>query len=177
MSGAAQRGGLLILMASARADGATAQAVARLSALLEREHETIDLAALTIGPFDYSQPRQADDFDALVARMLAHRALLLATPVYWYAMSGYLKTLFDRFSDLLSGRDPERRGRQLAGREMWMLAVGADPELPAGFETPFCATAAYLGMLWRGGLYLPEGEAAADAPRLRDFAARLDGAA
>ena len=176
MSGAAEaRGGLLIVMASARSDGATARAVARLSALLEREHETIDLSALTIRPFDYAQPRQADDFDALVARMLAHRALLLATPVYWYAMSGHLKTLFDRFSDLLSGRDPARRGRQLAGRELWMLAVGTDPELPRGFETPFRATAAYLDMIWQGGLYLPEAEA--DAPQLRNFAARLDGAA
>ena len=177
MSGAAARGGLLIVMASARPDGATGRAVARLSGLLEREHEILDLSALTIRPFDDAQPRQADDFDAVVARMLAHRALLMATPVYWYAMSGHLKTLFDRFSDLLSGRDPERRGRQLAGRELWMLAVGADPELPEGFETPFRATAFYLEMNWRGGLYLPEEEAGADAPRLRDFAARLDGAA
>ena len=177
MSAAAARGGLLIVMASARPGGATGRAVAQLSALLAREHEILDLSALTIRPFDYAQPRQDDDFETIVKRMLAHRALLMATPVYWYAMSGHLKTLFDRFSDLLSGRDEERRGRQLAGRDLWMLAVGADPELPAGFETPFRATADYLALAWRGGLYLQEGEGAADARRLRDFAARLDGAA
>lgn len=171
MSGAAG----LVIQASARPDGATGRAVARLLAMLDRPRELIDLGARTLARFDYDRPSQEDDFDAIAGRMLAHPAILFATPVYWYAMSGLLKTLFDRFSDLLSDRDPEGRARRLAGRDMWMLAVGTDPELPDGFETPFRETAAYLEMNWRGGLYLA-GDAAGEAgTRLRRFAARLDG--
>lgn len=176
MSPAAGSGSLLILLASARSDGATGRAVARLRASLRREHELIDLSGRTIRPFDYERPAQADDFDAVVARMLAHDALLFATPVYWYAMSGLLKTLFDRFTDLLSGRDSSRRGRRLAGREAWLLAVGADPDLPDGFETPFRCTADYLGMSWRGGVYV-SGDSGEAEGRLEELARRLGAAA
>lgn len=106
--------------------------------------------------------------------MLAAPAILFATPVYWYAMSGRLKTLFDRFTDLLTDRDSGGRGRRLADRQMWMLAVGVDPELPAGFEEPFRLTAAYLGMTWKGGLYLSTAvPKRRRADQIRAFAARL----
>jgi NAD(P)H-dependent FMN reductase len=109
----------------------------------------------------------------VVERMIAHRALLFATPVYWYAMSGRLKTLFDRFTDLLSDRDPAGRGRRLAGRSVWVLAVGADPALPAGFETPFRSTAAWLGMEWGGSFYVERGGGEQAAKCLSALAARL----
>ena len=106
--------------------------------------------------------------------MLAAHALLFATPVYWYAMSGRLKTLFDRFTDLLSDRDPACRARRLSGRRMWTLAVGADPELPAGFDEPFRLTAAYLGLVWCGGLYVSTAQpAAVRTAQIGDLAARI----
>lgn len=146
----------MILQGSARPDGHTAQAVAALTAALGAlEVETIDVAAADIGPFAYDRRDLPDDFDRIVERMLHHRALLIATPVYWYAMSGPLKTLFDRFTDLLTHDDPERRGRQLAGRELWLLAVGTDAELPEGFTVPFARTAAYFDMVWREAAYCP----------------------
>jgi hypothetical protein len=90
--------------------------------------------------------------------MIEARAILFATPVYWYAMGGRMKTLFDRFTDLLSDRDDARRARRLAGRGIWMLAVGADPELPPGFDVPFRMTADYLGLAWRGCAYVACGD-------------------
>lgn len=165
--------GLLILLGSSRGDGDTAVAVQALRRELCRPSEVVDLSTLSLRPFDYSAPRQADDFDAVVERMLSSPAVLFATPVYWYAMSGLMKTLFDRFSDLLSDRDPARRGRGLAGRSAFYLAVGADARLPGGFETPFRRTARYLGMVWGGGAYVCTAQPAAGAEQLRVLAKRI----
>lgn len=146
----------------------------RLRELVALPSELLDLAGLDIRPFDYRGPSRRDGFDVAVDRMLAASALLFATPVYWYAMSGLMKTLFDRFTDVLTDRDDAARGRRLAGREMWMLAVGSDPALPAGFEEPFRLTAEYLEMLWRGSAYLCRSSPAADRQAvLRGFAERI----
>lgn len=165
---------LLILLGSARGDGDTAAAVEALRGELAGFSEVLDLSTLSLQPFDYSAQRQADDFDAVVERMLASPAILFATPVYWYAMSGHMKTLFDRFSDLLSDRDPARRGRLLTGRGALYLAVGADARLPAGFETPFRRTARYLAMNWGGGAYVCTRRPDAAAEQLRALARRID---
>jgi putative NADPH-quinone reductase len=150
---------LLIVSGSARPGGDTGRAVARLRELLGVPSDLADLSGIDIAPFAYApRPEAQDGFDGLVERMLAARTLLFATPVYWYAMSGRMKTLFDRFTDLLTDRDADaRRGRSLAGRDMWMLAVGADPELPPGFEVPFRMSADYLGLAWQGAGYVPAG--------------------
>jgi multimeric flavodoxin WrbA len=145
-------------MGSARRDGDTAAAALALSSKLAPAATLVDLPSLSIDPFDYANPTPDDDFDGVAALMLRHRVLVFATPVYWYAMSGPMKTLFDRLSDLLSPRDPARRGRALAGKDVWLLAVGTDPALPEGFERPFEMTAGYLGMSWRGGFYVRSGK-------------------
>jgi multimeric flavodoxin WrbA len=131
------------------------------------EPELIDLGSLKLLPFHYDRPRHADAFDAVTDRVLAHRAVVFATPVYWYAMSGIMKTFLDRLTDLLSHRDPQRRGRQLAGRQVWLLAVGTDAELPTGFDVPFQSTAAYLGMGWQGACYCRTGTDFAEDNRQR----------
>ena len=106
--------------------------------------------------------------------MLSHRAILLATPVYWYAMSGLMKTLFDRFSDLLAGRDPQARARRLVGRDLWLLAVGTDLEMPVGFEVPFARSADYLKLRWRGAGYVPARAAPGERhARLARLASRI----
>jgi hypothetical protein len=144
-------------------DGDTGGAVRRLvDVLTPIEAEILDLAPLDLRPFDYAKPGQPDDFESVVERLLAHDRIVLATPVYWYAMSGRMKTVFDRLSDLLSDRDPDRRGRALAGRQLWALAVGTEPALPPGFEIPFIRTAGYLGMTWRSSCYIHTGIHTAD---------------
>ena len=156
MSGGAAEASILIILGSARPNGDTAQAAEALASRLGGA-KILDLAAKRIFPFDYDDPAPDDDFAAVAAQMLAHRSIVFATPVYWYAMSGIMKTFFDRLSDLTSARDPQRRGRQLRRREVWLLAVGTDAELPQGFEQPFARTADYLGMAWRGGFYVRTG--------------------
>lgn len=157
-SGAGQNALILILLGSARSDGDTAEAAKELQRRLAPGVATLlDLGSKVILPFDYEAAWQDDDLAEIANLMMAHRSLVFATPVYWYTMSGLMKTFLDRFSDLLSGRDPMRRGRALAGRDVWLLAAGTDPKLPEGFEVPFARTAQYLEMSWRAGFYVRTG--------------------
>lgn len=135
-------GAALVLLGSARSDGHTAAACTRFAqALLPSEIERVDLVTLNLAPFRYAHASD-DDVSFVISGMLAHHTIVFATFVYWYAMSGLMKTLFDRLSDILSDRDPARRGRRLAGRDVWLLATGTDASMPAGFEVPFARTAA-----------------------------------
>ena len=165
----------MIISGSARPDGDTAQAVERLRQVLSFETDLVDLGQLDLRHFAYGGRPSEDDFDGLVERMLGARSVLFATPVYWYAMSGRMKVLFDRFTDLLSDRDSARRGRHLAGRAMWMLAVGVDPEAPEGFAVPFRRTAEYLDMDWRGDAYLCAGRRGGWDRALARFATKITG--
>jgi hypothetical protein len=113
----------------------------------------IDLLHLRIEPFRYGGTAERDDFPTVVDRLCACPTLIFATPVYWYAMSGLMKNLFDRFTDLLGRGEAGARGRALEGRRTWLLATGTDPELPDGFEIPFESSSAYLGMAWQGACY------------------------
>jgi multimeric flavodoxin WrbA len=156
----------LILLGSARSDGNTAAAAAawRLREALGDEAELVDLLHHRVQPYSYTAYREADDFPMLVERMLAHQQLVFATPVYWYAMSGGMKTVFDRLTDVTRGAARDK-GRALKGRSAWLIAVGTDPELPLGFAEPFSRTAAYLGMSWGGAAYMRTGRAVTDPER------------
>jgi multimeric flavodoxin WrbA len=91
---------VLAVLGSARADSHTA---ALLDAVLAGRVVTrIDLRTLDVRPYEYDAPIERDDFAGVVEAMLAHDVILFATPVYWYAMSGRMKTLFDRLSDLVT---------------------------------------------------------------------------
>ena len=140
----------LVLLASARSAGQTAAFVQQTFVAVD--HQLLDLLAVPLYPYSYSGQYPPDDaFASIVHQVLAHKTLVVATPVYWYAMSGLLKTFFDRLTDLVTVAKP--LGRQLRGKQLFLLAVGADDALPTGFETPFLLTAKYFGMQYGGSLY------------------------
>lgn len=148
-------GNVLVIQGSARDDGGTAHAVRRLETGLGGAHaHTVDLAALDIQPFRYGAAPLDDGFEPTIRRMLEASAVVFATPVYWYAMSGVMKVFFDRLADLTV--HPERRpmGRALAGREAWLMALGTDLELPSCVTDPFRLTADYFDWRWREALYV-----------------------
>jgi len=145
---------VLIVMGTARRDGNTALAVDFLRQRLGPSAALVDLASLTIEPFSYDRSDDRDDFRAVVDRMLAHAHIVFATPVYWYAMSGVMKTFFDRLTDLLRDEADRPIGRALAGRDVWLLATGTGEALPPGFHEPFARTAAYFGMRWQQAFYV-----------------------
>ncbi|WP_192821435.1 flavodoxin family protein [Rufibacter sp. LB8] len=140
----------LILLASARKDSNTRRLVQKV--FQETPHQLLDLLEYQVPPYQYEQEYPpGDQFLLLVEKMLAHQVLVFATPVYWYAMSGSLKNFFDRFTDLVTTH--KTLGRQLEGKTMFLVAVGADDALPDGFEVPFKLTAKYLNMKFGSTLY------------------------
>ncbi len=63
---------------------------------------------------------QRDDADAIARKMLEADVLCFATPIYYYAVSGQLKTMLDRANPLFSS--------DYAFREVYLLAAAADTE-------------------------------------------------
>ena len=99
--------------------------------------------------------------------MLQHQKLVFATPVYWYAMSGSMKVLFDRLTDLVTIQ--KVAGRKLMGKQVYLVAVGAEDTLPVGFEVPFRRTASYFDMQYVAGFYAKAAEDIGDTAARRDF--------
>jgi len=105
----------------------------------------IDLKTKNILDFDYEFKNRQDDFHPLIQEIVNNYELIIfATPVYWYTMSGIMKTFFDRISDCLKIEKPT--GRKLRGMEMAVLSCGTDKVLKEGFHMPFVESAKYLGM-------------------------------
>ena len=140
---------ILVILGSAREDSHTLSLV---DAMLNGKPATrIDLRDLHIDHYEYDRPAERDDFIKVAEAMAAHSVIVFATPVYWYAMSGRMKVLFDRFTDLVTVR--KQLGRELKGRTIFVVACGSELELPEGFEVPFRDTAGYLHMSYGGAFY------------------------
>ena len=103
----------------------------------------VDLKSKRIGQFDYEFRNKNDDFHPLRKHIVdSYDILILATPVYWYTMSGIMKKFLDRFSDCLE----KETGHKLKGKEMAVISSGEDEILKDGFHMPFIETSRYLGM-------------------------------
>ena len=150
----------IVLMGSARIEGNTSRAVEEFCKTAQSDVEVVNMARLSIMPFEYGRHDDRDDFRSVIREMLKSQDIVFATPVYWYSMSGYLKTFFDRMTELITDPRGRASGRGLAGRHMWVLATGTGAELPPGFAKPFELTAAYLDMVWQEAFYCrsPDGE-------------------
>ena len=140
---------VLAILGSARGDGDTG---ALLDAVLAGQAATrIDLRDLEMGHYEYGASMERDRFSTVADAMVSHQLIVLATPVYWYSMSGRMKIFFDRLTDLVTVR--KDLGRQLQDRRLVVLACGSESLLPEGFEVPFRDTAAYFGMRYGGAFY------------------------
>lgn len=116
--------------------------------------EYLKQLSVRVRPFAYSREMHAseDAYIQIVDQMIASDLIVLATPVYGYAMSGIMKDFMDRFFDLLSG-NLKKKGEDLYGKKIVLLATGHDEELPHGFEVPFSRAAIYFGMDYMGSNY------------------------
>ena len=163
----------LVLLASARSAGHTAALVRHV--FNSPDYVVTDLLATSLAPYSYTgHYPPGDAFADLTQQLLAHKIIVLATPVYWYAMSGLLKTFFDRLTDLTTTH--KSLGRQLQGKRLLLLATGTDANLPLGFEEPFRRTAHYFNMTFGGSLYSSQKyplAAPAWTEALRTFRAQL----
>jgi multimeric flavodoxin WrbA len=133
----------LIIVGSARRDGDTARAAELLRGRFGAS--VVHLLDYTIAPYDYAHAYPRDDqFEELIDVLLTYERVVLASPVYWYSMSGRMKTFLDRFSDLL--QISKGKGRQLRGKELGVLSCSPFEVANAGFYEAFRLTAGYLGM-------------------------------
>ncbi len=72
-----------------------------------------------------------DDHDQVIAEVLKHDILIFATPLYWYGMSGLMKTFVDRWSQSL--RDSRIAFKDtMAQKAAYVVIAGGDnPRLKA----------------------------------------------
>ena len=118
----------------------------------EMPFKLIDLLDYSVSHYDYEHNYSADDqFELIIKEVLKHQTIVLATPVYWYSMSGLMKVFIDRLTDLTTIR--REWVKSLKGKCVVLLSVGADEHLPEGFEIPFKLTAEYLDMEYWGSIY------------------------
>ena len=140
----------LVILGSARKNSETKKFLNQVLASVD--YTLIDLTDLHLSPYSYRGVYPPEDqFVRIVDELLVHHTIIFATPVYWYAMSGLMKTFFDRFTDLVTIK--KQQGRKLKGKSTLLLAVGTDEQLPEGFEIPFLHTSRYLGMNYLGSIY------------------------
>lgn len=112
----------------------------------------VDLKSKNIGEFDYEFNNQNDDFIPLISEIVnQYEVIVFATPVYWYAMSGIMKTFFDRISDCL--KIEKEIGRKFRGMEMAVITTASGSELVEGFLMPFKESANYLGMRYTSNVH------------------------
>ena len=119
---------VLIISSSLRADSnsdALAQAFAEGARTAGSEVELVRLAGKTLGFCRGCLACQKtgrcvirDDGDVIAQKMLHADVLVFATPVYYYGMSGQLKTLLDRANPLFAS--------DYAFRDVYLLCTSAD---------------------------------------------------
>jgi len=156
----------LIILGSARKGGDTQKLVNRL---FNKENATVlDLLDYHIFPYNYGgvYPKE-DSFLLLINQMLKHQKIIFATPVYWYAMSGLIKTFFDRMTDVVTIQ--KQFGRKMNGKEVYLVSVGTDDALSQGFEVPFRLTAAYFDMNFIASYYCRTDKIAIERKEKHDF--------
>jgi multimeric flavodoxin WrbA len=82
----------IALFSSSRRHGNTGQLMDRIAS--ELDIEVVDLARQRMSPYDYEHLNRNDDFEPLMARVLAHEQIIFATPIYWYAVSPAMKVFW-----------------------------------------------------------------------------------
>ena len=114
-------------MGSARSNGNTKELVDRVTKNLQ-EYEFIDLLKSNITGFDYVNKNINYDFPTIIENFgKNHDILILATPIYWYNISGVMKNFIDRFTNLLYNH--KELGKGLENKSLYVIAsfTGEEP--------------------------------------------------
>jgi len=140
----------VIIQGSSRSSGNTNKVVQLL--MKQMDFDLIDLSLKRIEQFDYEFKNHDDDFLPIIRDVANNYSLIvMATPVYWYSMSGTMKTFFDRITDCL--RMEKETGRKLRGKNMAVISCGSEQTEKDGFFLPFSKSAEYLGMNYIGDVH------------------------
>ncbi|RMX26786.1 flavodoxin family protein [Limosilactobacillus reuteri] len=107
---------ILFINASQNRNGNTAQTGRQL--LNGTQYQQLDLVDYKI--YQIGQNYPDDQFAEVVDQIQRVQYLVLGTPVYWHAISGYLKVLLERLSQM---DNPDI----LRGKKISVFVQGADP--------------------------------------------------
>ncbi len=144
----------IVIVGSSRLSGDTAQVVKTIEQFGWR---SIHLLEYSIGEYDYEHLNQNDDFLPLIRDIVEnYNAIVLATPVYWYAMSGVMKTFIDRWTDVITIE--KNLGRKLRGKQLGVITSSIGNNLGDDFWIPFKNITDYLGLDYRGNLHTIRGK-------------------
>lgn len=148
---------VVLISGSSRKNGDTAQITQFIQT--QTQWDLIDLNDYQFSYYDYEHQNATDDFLPLMETIVSnYQTLVLATPVYWYSMSGIMKVFFDRITDLVTIR--KDLGRALKGRHMAAISSSGGNNLGKHFWLPFALSANYLEMTFIDGLHThPNGQA------------------
>ncbi len=150
---------IVIINGSARKNGNTSKVLDHLAQPFQ--FDRIDLIDYVIKHFDYDFNNKDDDFLSLIKRIISsYNTIIMATPIYWYTMSGHMKVFFDRLSDLL--KIEKEMGRLLRGKSMAVIANSGANDIKKGLYIPFEASAEYLGMSYIGSVHIAISEEGLD---------------
>ncbi|MFC1855487.1 flavodoxin family protein [Thermodesulfobacteriota bacterium] len=92
-----------------------------------------------------------DDMPALRAKMLTADITLLASPIYWYHLSGKMKLFLDRWTDMMN---PDW-STELKGKGLALLSTHSGIHLMNSSDLlhlSMTSTADFLGMNWMGAV-------------------------
>lgn len=92
-----------------------------------------------------------DDYEALIKQAITYDALLFATPLYWYGMSGRLKNFIDRWSQSLRS-DKYSFKESMKGKKIYLVVVGgkASPITALPLIQQFQLIAQFMEMEFNG---------------------------
>jgi len=95
--------------------------------------------------------RVKDDMPQLKEKMLKADIIVLATPVFWYQLSGKLKLFVDRWSDFINpdwSTGLKGKGLVLLSTHSGFNVINSSDFL----QMSMFATAQFLGMVWMGAV-------------------------
>jgi multimeric flavodoxin WrbA len=163
----------LFVLGSARLDGNTELLARRAAEQLppDVEQEWIRLADHPLPDFldirhdgivGAVQPTENDTIRRLLDATLAATDIVIASPVYWYSLSGLTKRYLDYWSDWLRVPGADFRAT-MAGRTLWGVSALADdnPVVADPVAGTLNNSAAYLKMRF-GGVLFGNGSAPGD---------------
>ncbi len=161
-----------IINGSSRVMGNTSQITKLLK--IEFDAHEYHLTNHQIECYNYEHQYSHEDFYTLMTAVVKYDVILLATPIYWYSMSGHMKNFLDRITDCLKVR--KEIGRQLRGKSLAAISCGSESSEVKGYFEPFRLSADYLGMHYLGHVHswISENEPSNEVKRLvLDFANKL----
>lgn len=155
----------LFLLGSARSEGNT-ELLARAAAEQlpgDTDQRWLDLAQLRLPDYHDARhaaglwPEEESDEALLWEATLAATDIVIASPLYWYSVSSYVKRYLDYWSKWLVTPDPGFKAK-MAGRTLWGVTAMAHREevVAEPLVLTLHHSAAYMGMRF-GGVLLGNG--------------------